>query len=110
MTRGTRRRFFACLVCTSLATQFAVMLDVATMDVALPAIGRDLGLAGAELTWVVNAYVVAVAALLLVGGRLADALGARRALRLGGVLFMLAGIGSLAAPAAGWFLAARALQ
>jgi MFS family permease len=110
MTRKTRRRFFACLVCTSLATQFAVMLDVATMDVALPAIGHDLGVAGADLTWIVNSYVVAVAALLLVGGRLTDVLGAGRSLRLGGVLFMLAGVASLAAPAAGWFLAARALQ
>lgn len=110
MSRKTSRRFLACLVCTSLATQFAVMLDVATMDVALPAIGRDLGIAGPDLTWVVNAYVVAVGALLLVGGRVTDVLGARRSLRLGGVLFMLAGAGSAAAPAAGWFLAARALQ
>jgi MFS family permease len=106
----TARARLACLLCISFATQFAVMFDVAIMDVALPTVGRDLGLRDASLTWAVNAYVTALAGLLLAGGRIVDLIGCRRALRLGGVIFGLAGLASLLAPTAGWFLAARALQ
>jgi MFS family permease len=106
----TARTRLACLLCISFATQFAVMLDVAIMDVALPTVGRDLGLRDASLTWAVNAYVTALAGLLLAGGRVVDVIGCRQTLRLGAVIFGLAGFASLLAPTAGWFLAARALQ
>jgi MFS family permease len=105
-----RRARLACLLCTSFATQVAVMLDVAVMDVALPTVGHDLGLEGASITWALNAYVVALGGLLLAGGRLADLIGCRQALRLGGVVFGIAAAGSLLVPSAGWFLAARAVQ
>jgi MFS family permease len=86
------------------------MLDVAVMDVALPTVGHDLGLEGASITWALNAYVVALGGLLLAGGRLADLIGCRQALRLGGLVFGIAATGSLVAPSAGWFLASRAVQ
>jgi MFS family permease len=98
------------LLCISFATQFAVMFDVAIMDVALPSVGHDLGLHGASLTWAVNAYVTSLAGLLLAGGRIVDLIGCRQTLRLGGGIFGLAGLASVVAPTAGWFLAARALQ
>lgn len=106
----TTRGHLACLLCVSFATQFAVMLDVAIMDVALPTVGRDLELRDASLTWAVNAYVTALAGLLLAGGRIVDVIGCRHALRLGGVIFGLAAVASVLAPSAAWFLAARALQ
>lgn len=53
---------------------FLLTLDDTALSVALPSIGRDLGLGLSSLEWVVTAYTLALAALLLPGGRLADAL------------------------------------
>ncbi|MWK36794.1 MFS transporter [Actinomadura sp. J1-007] len=65
------------------ASQFLVALNTSIVNVALPAIGDDLALSPAGLSWVVNAYLVAFGALLLVGGRIADVHGRRRTLLAG---------------------------
>src|SRR5262245_53640745 len=65
------------LVLLSLA-QFMLIIDITVVNVALPSIGRDLGLDRAALTWVVTAYTLAFGSLLVLGGRLADAFGRRR--------------------------------
>ncbi len=52
-------------------------LDLSITQIALPSIGRDLGLAAGTLGWVPNAYVLAYGGLLLLGGRAADLLGRR---------------------------------
>jgi MFS family permease len=67
--------------------QFVVVLDVTIVATALPAIGDELGFAPARLTWVITAYTVALAGLLILGGRIADLAGAGRAFRIGLVLF-----------------------
>jgi len=59
-------------------TQFLVATDFDIVFVALPSIGRALGFSGTSLQWVVSAYTVALGGLLLLGGRLADRVGARR--------------------------------
>jgi len=58
--------------------QFLVILDTSIVGVALPKIDAALGFSGSSLQWVFNAYVIAFGGLLLLGGRLADLLGARR--------------------------------
>lgn len=89
---------------------FLVGLDTTIVNVALPAIGRDLGLATADLEWTLDAYTLVLASLLISSGALADRIGRRRVFRLGLVLF---GIGSAAcalAPSLGVLVAARAVQ
>ncbi len=70
--------------------QFMLILDISAVNVALPTMGRDLHLSRDSLTWVVTAYTVAFGSLMVLGGRLADAVGARRTLMTGLVIFVLA--------------------
>jgi EmrB/QacA subfamily drug resistance transporter len=90
--------------------QFMVIMDTSIIGVALPDIQAELGFSADGLSWVFNAYVIALAGMLLLGGRLSDLLGARRVFMAGWVV--LAG-GSLAAGLAGSpgvEVAARAVQ
>lgn len=90
--------------------QFVVVLDASIMNIALPAIGRELGASTQTLSWVVNAYVLAFGGLLLLGGRLADLLGRRRVLVAGLLVFGVASLAGGLATGAGQLIAARALQ
>src|SRR3954468_7485119 len=69
--------------------QFLVILDTSIIGVALPKIDSALGFSDSSLQWVFNAYVIAFGGLLLLGGRLADLLGARRVF-VGGFLLLTA--------------------
>jgi EmrB/QacA subfamily drug resistance transporter len=69
------------------SAQFLVMLDTSIVNVALPSIQKELHFAPAALTWVVNAYVLAFAGLLLLSGRAADLVGRRRVFICGAALF-----------------------
>jgi EmrB/QacA subfamily drug resistance transporter len=95
------------LLCTA---QFVDVLDVNAVLVALPLIGRDLGLSGGVLQWVVTAYVLVFAGCLLVAGRLADTYGRRRVFRAGLTLFTAASLACGLAPTAGVLVLARAAQ
>ncbi|MER5548630.1 MFS transporter [Streptomyces sp. NPDC002589] len=84
-TSPARRPTCRGLALAGLATaQFMVILDSSIVNVALPSIRRGLDLTPAQLSWVVDGYLVAFAGLLLLGGRLADVFG-RRAVLLGGL-------------------------
>lgn len=89
---------------------FLVVLDATIVSVALPAIGGELAMDGAALGWVVNAYTLAVAGLLLLGGRLADLYGTRAVLVAGLAVFTLGNLGSAAATQPAVLVTARALQ
>src|ERR1700760_120506 len=67
-----------------------IMIDQTVVSVALPTIQKDLGLSSAGLQWVVNAYLLLLAVLVALGGRIADLLGAERTFRAGASLFVLA--------------------
>jgi EmrB/QacA subfamily drug resistance transporter len=90
--------------------QFMVILDVTVVNIALPAIGADLALDRAELTWVVTAYTLCFGGLMLLGGRLADLLGRRRTFFAGLTVFTLASLGAGLAGNGAVLLAARATQ
>jgi MFS family permease len=82
-----------------IAAQFVLQLDFSIVNVALNTIQRELGMAPAELQWIVTGYALTFGSLLLAGGRLADVVGRRRLLVIGLVLFAVA---SLACGLARW--------
>ncbi|TMR36142.1 MFS transporter [Actinomadura geliboluensis] len=102
-----RQRAVLALAC---AAQFMVVLDVSVVNVALPSIQADLRFAPADLQWVVNAYALPFAGLLLLGGRLADVHGLRRVFVAGLALFTLASLAGGLAAGPGPLVAARAFQ
>jgi len=69
---------------------FMLLLDITVVNVALPAIQEDLGASFTDLQWVVDAYALALAALVLTAGSLADRLGRRRIFTWGLVIFTVA--------------------
>lgn len=88
---------------------FMVLLDMTVVSVALPAIRDDLGGGIAGLQWVVNAYTIVFAGLLLSMGAFADRMGARRVYLGGLALFLAASALSAVAPSLGALIALRAL-
>ena len=69
------------------SAQLMIVLDGTIVNIALPHIQTDLGFSNASLSWVVNAYALALGSLLLLGGRLGDLLGRRRMFVIGVLLF-----------------------
>jgi EmrB/QacA subfamily drug resistance transporter len=103
-----RRRMLVLAICCS--SLFIVGLDNTIVNLALPAIRRDLGSSLSGLQWVIDAYTLVLASLLMLGGSIGDRIGRRRTFQTGLVLF---GAGSLLcsiAPTTGWLIAFRALQ
>ncbi|MFI1488323.1 DHA2 family efflux MFS transporter permease subunit [Streptomyces sp. NPDC020747] len=98
------------VVALACAGQFLVVLDVSVVNTALPSMRADLGLSAPGLQWVVNAYTIAFAGFMLLGGRAGDLYGRKRMFLIGLALFTLASLaGGLAQE--GWqLLAARAVQ
>jgi EmrB/QacA subfamily drug resistance transporter len=99
----------ALLVVVCLA-QFMVILDVAIVNVALPSIRGGLGFSTTGLQWVVNAYTLTFAGLLMLGGRLADLLGRRRVFLVGTAMFALCSLACALATSRGLLIGARAVQ
>jgi EmrB/QacA subfamily drug resistance transporter len=87
-----------------------IVLDTNIVAVTLPSIARDLGAGFADIEWVVSAYMLAFAALLLPAGSLADRFGRKKMLLTGLVLFMLASLGCGAAPNILFLDIARAIK
>ncbi len=103
------RRLSLTLILCCMA-QFMVVLDVSIVNVALPSIAADLGFTPASLAWVVNAYTLAFAGFLLLGGRAADLLGRREVFAGGLALFALASLAGGLAQGELTLVAARAAQ
>src|SRR3954467_10293493 len=95
------------ICCTSL---FIVGLDVTAVNVALPSIGRDLGTDVSGLQWVVDAYTLVMASLLMFSGSTADRLGRKRVFVTGLSVFAAASLLCSLAPSVGLLVAARVLQ
>ncbi len=94
-----------CILASSLA-----FVDSSVTNVGLPAIGQSLKAGGADLQWVINAYLLPLSALLLLGGAAGDRYGRVRLLVGGTVLFAAASILCAAAPDLTTLLAGRGLQ
>jgi len=87
-----------------------IVLDTNIVAVTLPSIARDLGAGFADIEWVVSAYMLAFAALLLPAGSIADRFGRKKTLITGLVLFILASVGCGAAPNIVFLDIARAIK
>ena len=107
-TRDRDRRWWA-LVLLAMA-DFVVVLDASIVNIALPSIGRGLHFSLANLSWVVNAYVLTFGGFLLLGGRIADRIGRRRVFIIGLGVFSAASLAGGLAHSEAWLIAARAIQ
>jgi EmrB/QacA subfamily drug resistance transporter len=103
-----RRRWLA-LVVVCLA-QLMIVLDTTIVNVALPSIQADLHFSQADLTWVVNAFLVTFGGFLLLAGRLGDLFGRKRVFLAGVAFFTLASLLCGLAPSQGALIGARFLQ
>jgi EmrB/QacA subfamily drug resistance transporter len=97
------------LIAVSVAT-FMLLLDITVVNVALPSIREDLGASFTDLQWVVDAYALTLAALVLTAGSLADRLGRRRVFAVGLAIFSIASLLCALAPDPTSLNLARALQ
>ena len=105
---GPRRKWFT-LVAVSFGL-FMIMLDNTVVNVALPTIQQDLDADLSELQWIVAGYALAFAALMLTGGKVADAYGRRLIFVLGIVIFTLASLWCGLADSGEMLIAARVVQ
>jgi len=106
--RQDSRRWLALAVIV--AAQFMVILDVAIVNVALPAIKTDLHFSQESLQWVITAYAILFGGALLLGGRLADLLGRRRLFIAGVAMFSVSSLLSGLAWSSGSLIVFRGLQ
>ncbi len=97
------------LFSTILASSMA-FIDASALNVALPALQNDLQASGAQLLWIINAYLLMLAALILVGGSLGDKLGRKKVFMFGISLFMLASLACGFAPTTELLIEARVVQ
>ena len=102
-----RRRMVlaSCVLATAMA-----FIDASALTVALPKLRAYFGADLASVQWVLNGYILALAALTLIGGALADQYGKARMLAVGCIGFGLSSVACAVAPSVAWLIAARAAQ
>ena len=105
MTRRQRLTLFTAILGSAVVT-----IDSSVINVALPAIARDLGGGLSAQQWVSNAYLLSLGSLILIGGSLGDIYGERRVFEIGVAAFGVVSIACALAPTIGVLIAARALQ
>ena len=109
LSAGSERRRWASLFVVCLA-QLMIVLDVTIVNVALPAIQRDLHFSQGNLTWVVNAFLITFGSFLLLAGRLGDLVGRKRVFLAGLTIFTAASLLCGLAPSQAALIGARFLQ
>ncbi|WP_203835531.1 DHA2 family efflux MFS transporter permease subunit [Winogradskya humida] len=102
-----RRMLILAICCMSL---FIVGLDITIVNIALPSLRVDLHSSVSGLQWVIDAYSLVLASLLVLSGSTADRVGRRRVFQIGLALFTLGSLACSLAPSLGWLIAFRALQ
>jgi EmrB/QacA subfamily drug resistance transporter len=105
---SSRRRFLVLGICCS--SLFIVGLDNTILNVALPALQRDLHASVSGLQWTIDVYALVLASLLLLSGSMGDRFGRRRVFRTGLTLFSAGSLLCSVAPSLHWLIAFRALQ
>ena len=108
---GGRRQAHPTLVlATTVLASGLAFVDGSVVNVGLPAIRASFGATGETLQWVVNAYLLLLSALLLLGGAAGDRFGRKRLLIGGVAIFALASLSCAVAPSMAWLLFGRAVQ
>jgi EmrB/QacA subfamily drug resistance transporter len=103
-----RGRMLVLVICSM--SLLIVGLDATIVNVALPSINRTFGASVAGLQWVIDAYTLVLASLLMLCGSTGDRVGRRRTFQTGLVVFSLGSLLCALAPSLGWLIAFRALQ
>jgi MFS family permease len=101
------RSLLAAVICVA---QFMIILDEVGVNIALPSIGRELGMPPQALQWILNIYILCFGGFLLVGGRASDLLGKRRMFTVALAVFGLASLAGGVAWSGDLLIAARAAQ
>jgi EmrB/QacA subfamily drug resistance transporter len=107
---GLRSRTGAVLLVSTALASAVASVDANVVKVAIPAIGHSLHASVGTLQWTLTSYLLAVAALLLLSGSLADRVGRRRLLATGLLVMLASSVFCALAPSAGTLIAARACQ
>ena len=107
-TRGYKNRWIA-LAFMGISL-LVISLDNTVLNLALPSISRDLGSSASELQWIIDAYLLSIAGLLLTMGYLGDRFGRKRALTVGLVVFALCSLGAALSRTTGVLIAMRGLM
>jgi len=97
---------FASLLCGIIINY----LDQAILPVALPAISEEFGASSTLTQWIVNGYTLLFACLVILGGRIGDAIGPKNGFLIGMILFAFFSVMCGFSPNIGWLIGARALQ
>ena len=98
------------VIATTILASSLAFIDGSVVNVGLPAIGASFGAGAGDLQWVVNAYLLPLSALLLLGGAAGDRYGRRRLLMIGTALFALASLACTLSSSLSWLLVARFVQ
>lgn len=107
---GPTRRHLRLVLLVAILATFVAMLDGSVVNVALPAIRRDLGGGLAAQQWVVDAYLLSLGSFILVAGSLSDLFGRKRILAAGVVGFLVASLGCAVSPNIGVLIGSRFVQ
>src|ERR1700740_3549860 len=97
------------MVSAILASSMA-FIDATALNVVLPALQKSLEASGADLFWILNAYLLMLASLILVGGSLGDRLGREKKFIVGIFIFICGSAACGMAPATGWLILFRVIQ
>lgn len=87
-----------------------VFIDQTALAVALPAMQRELNLSNSLTQWIINAYLLALSAIILFGGKIGDRLGHKRAFLFGVIVFVVSSIMCALAESGSWLITMRAIQ
>jgi len=98
------------VIATTVAGSAVAMLTATVVNVALPALADDLGASSGQQQWVINAYLLPLASLIMIGGSLGDRYGRVRVYRIGIVWFAISSLLCAFAPGIGFLIAGRLLQ
>lgn len=107
---GPTRRHLRLVLAAAILASFVSFLDSSVVNVALPAIRRDLGGGLATQQWIVDSYLLSLGSLILIAGSLSDLYGRKRILVAGLVGFLVASLACAVAPNVGILIAARFVQ
>src|ERR1700748_3755239 len=95
----------SCILASSMA-----FIDGTALNVVLPSLQKGLGATGTDLFWILNAYLLMLAALILVGGALGDQLGRKKIFMLGILVFIAGSTACGFAPDVNWLIIFRVIQ
>ncbi|GFE18942.1 MFS transporter [Streptomyces glebosus] len=110
VSAGSFSRRDRAVIAAAALSMLIVQMDWFALDLMLPVIARDFGTSSTDLQWLISGYMLAIGALMIVGGRTADVHGRRRVIVIGLIVFAVMSVVCSAAQNAPWLVGARVVQ